>query len=200
VRATVRNMEEKKVRHLRDCDATGRRLQLFVARLDQDGAFDWPCVGCEFVIHAASPDASAERLSDREMVHLAVKGTLSLLQSCVRSRSVHKVVITSSVAALIDTPKDGEVCTEEPDRNSRSTLRKNAYYFSKTEAEKAAWLFVKGMKEESPFSLVAINPTVVIGPSLSTPESATRPNCSSNGIIVDLLTQKRHAIIHFAWG
>lgn len=63
----------------------------------------------------------------------------------------------------IEPPAPGVKYTEK-DWNTKSTLTRNAYYFSKTLAEKAAWEFVENRSKDA-FKLVVINPFVVIGPS-----------------------------------
>ena len=75
---------------------------------------------------------------------------------------MRRVVLTSSVAAITD-HADGHLNTES-DWNTRSSLTRNPYYYSKTLAEQAAWQFVEAGKPR--FDLVVINPFFVIGPSL----------------------------------
>jgi len=69
---------------------------------------------------------------------------------------VKKVVLTSSVAAITDSPINGKVYTES-DWNTASSLQRNPYYYSKTLAERAAWDFVKKLSDEEKFALVVIN-------------------------------------------
>src|SRR3970282_449702 len=58
---------------------------------------------------------------------------------------------------------DGHVNPEE-DWNTRSSLTRNPYYYSKLLAERAAWEFMDN--HQTSFDLVVINPFLVIGPSL----------------------------------
>jgi dihydroflavonol-4-reductase len=98
----------------------------------------------------------------RDLVAPAVDGTLSVLRACQAAGGMKRVVLTSSFAAMTDEP-DGRLLSEE-DWNTKSTLKRNAYYLSKTEAERAAWKF---MEESDPgFELVVLNPPFVLGPSL----------------------------------
>ena len=85
----------------------------------------------------------------------AVNGTKNVLNSC-KKHSVKQVVLTSSVAAITDSPINDKVYTEE-DWNTESNLGRNPYYYSKTLAEKAAWKFVEDLPEEEKMKLVVIN-------------------------------------------
>jgi len=73
---------------------------------------------------------------------------------------VRRVVLTSSLAAVTDEP---EGTFTEADWNTRSSSTRNPYYFSKAEAERAAWEFAAARPG---FDLVVVNPSVVLGPSL----------------------------------
>ncbi|CAI0455038.1 unnamed protein product, partial [Linum tenue] len=105
-------------------------------------------------------------LSQAEIIDPAVKGTLNVLKSCVKSATVKRVIVTSSAAALFFTGKpmnqdsvvdetwfsDPMICQE----------RKIWYQLSKTLAEIAAWDFAK----ENGVDMVTIHPGLVIGPFL----------------------------------
>ncbi len=80
----------------------------------------------------------------------------------------------------------------EADWNTKSTLQRNAYYLSKTLAEKAGWRFVEEQKPT--FDLVVVNPFLVIGPSLS-PGINT-----SNQLFVDLLKGAYPGVMNLTWG
>lgn len=167
------------------------RLALFEAELLTEGDFDSACDGASCVMHTASPYALTVKDPQKDLVEPAVQGTLNVLRAASKSKSVKRVVLTSSVAAMTDEP-DVRTRLNEESWNRKSSLKRNPYYYSKTMAERAAWDF---MKEEKPrFSLVVINPFLVIGPSLG-PQINT-----SNQIFVDLLTGRYPAILDLAWG
>jgi dihydroflavonol-4-reductase len=166
------------------------RLQLIEAELLAEGAFDAAVSGADCVFHMASPYSLEFKDAQRDLVDPAVRGTLNVLRACARSASVNRVVLTSSMAAVTDEP-DGRVLTEA-DWNTRSSLTRNPYYFSKSEAERAAWDFME--REKPAFDLVVVNPFLVIGPSL-TPGLNT-----SNQIIVEALTGVFPAIMQLNWG
>jgi dihydroflavonol-4-reductase len=163
VRGTVRDPDKTRAEgHLTGLLAANERLDLTPADLLAPGAFDDAARDCEYVIHTASPYAIDVADPQRDLVDPAVRGTISLLEACQKADSLKRVVLTSSVAAITD-QADGHLNTEN-DWNTRSSLTRNPYYYSKTLAERSAWQL---MEEGDPeFDLVVINPFFVIGPSL----------------------------------
>ena len=163
----VRGTTRDPARAWRESHVTGlpgadERLDLVSADLMTPGAFNTIVEGCEYVIHTASPYVTDVADPQRDLVDPAVDGTLSVLEACQASGGVKRVVLTSSLAAITDEP-DGRLLSEE-DWNTKSTLKRNAYYLSKAEAERSAWRF---MEDANPgFDLVVLNPPFVMGPSL----------------------------------
>jgi len=192
VRGTVRNPDKAAdVAHLRALPGAAERLELHAADLLTAGAFDAVVAGCRAVFHTASPYVLDAKDPQRDLVDPAVEGTRNVLGACARAASVTRVVLTSSMAAITDEP-GGEHVLTEADWNTRSTLTRNPYYLSKTQAERAAWTFVEEARPG--FDLVVINPFLVIGPSLA-PGLNT-----SNQVFVDLLAGTYPAIMNLTWG
>jgi dihydroflavonol-4-reductase len=190
VRGTVRDPNKaESCGFLRDLPGASERLELVAADLLVEGAFDRHAEGVDLVIHAASPYVIQVADPQADLVDPAVRGTLSLLRAAARSPRVKRVVVTSSTAAVTDEPEDRPM-TEE-DWNERSSLVRNPYYFSKAEAERAAWRFVK--EEARSFELVVVNPCLVAGPSLSRAVNTT------NQILVDLVNGVYPAIMDLSW-
>jgi len=179
----------EKYKSLYEMDTKGDHLELVPADLVVPGSYDDAVKGCDFVIHTASPYILTVSNPQKELVEPAVQGTLSVMEACHKA-GVKKVVLTSSVAAITDSPENGVVYTEE-DWNTTSSLKRNPYYYSKKKAEEAAWEFVK---EHTDLKLVAINPFMVIGPHLGGgTNSSTEP-------FIQLLTGGFPGIIKIAWG
>ena len=159
VRGTVRNPANGK--HL---EALCPGLQLFSADLESDGGWDAACAGCDYVLHVASPFVLSPTTRD-SLVRPAVEGTKRVLGAALRAK-VRRVVLTSSCSACSEGHKgtgkgaEGYVYTEADWTNSDNA---SWYSTSKTEAERAAWALVKN----SALELVAINPSFVHGPMLS---------------------------------
>ncbi|KAK3941773.1 dihydroflavonol-4-reductase [Diplogelasinospora grovesii] len=130
----------------------------------------------DVVLHTASPFNYRANSSPAEFLDPAIKGTTSILQSIARvAPSVRRVVVTSSMAAVIDfigSPRftNPPKTYTESDWNPitlESALAPDAslnviYQTSKTFAEKSAWQF---MEQKRPgFDLVVLNPPMVYGP------------------------------------
>jgi dihydroflavonol-4-reductase len=187
---TVRDPgDTAKTAHLRAMPGASERLTLVAADLNRPGAFD-AHMDVDVVMHMASPYALTVKDPQADLVDPAVNGTLAALTAAKTSARVRRIVLTSSMAAVTDEP-DGRVLTEA-DWNSRSSLTRNAYYFSKTQAERAAWDFMA--REKLGFDLVVMNPFLVIGPS------HTRTINTSAQTFADMANGKTPAIMALTWG
>ncbi|MEM7154848.1 MAG: aldehyde reductase [Myxococcota bacterium] len=187
VRGTVRNpSDEAKTAHLRAIETeTGGQLELVAGDLMQPGAFDEAVAGCPFVCHTASSVRLAADDPQREIVDVAVQGTLNVLGSVAKAGEAHRVVVTSSVAAIIDEEVQDEVYFTEEHWNESARVDVNPYPLSKTEAERAAWTFVDEQPADHRFELVTINPSWVLGPVLAKVHGRSSP-----AVMRDLLTGK----------
>lgn len=167
VKATVRDPSDpKKIDHLLNLDGAKERLHLFKANLLEEGSFDSVVEGCHGVFHTASPFYHDVNDPQAELIDPAVKGTLNVLKSCVKSPSVKRVVLTSSIAAVAynGKPRTPQVLVDETWFSDPDFCRESKmwYVVSKTLAEDAAWKFVR----ENNIDMVTINPAMVIGPLL----------------------------------
>ncbi len=190
VRGTVRKTPEN-YPFLLALPGAAERLELVQADLLAAGSYDRAVEGCDYVMHTASPYVINVKNPQTDLVDPAVNGTETILESCLKSGSVKRVIFTSSIAAITDEPDSTKVFTEK-DWNIMSSLDRNPYHFSKTSAELAAWDFI--MKQRPAFDLVVINPFMVIGPSLG-PSLNT-----SNEIIRDIMTGVYPVIMDINWG
>ncbi|MFT5645704.1 MAG: nucleoside-diphosphate-sugar epimerase [Aureispira sp.] len=170
VNATVRNKSKiAKVDHLLELQKkyTGK-LELYEADLLEEGSFEKAMKGCELVIHMASPFKLKVKNAQKELIDPALKGTRNILKQVNETATVKRVVLTSSVAAIygdaIDVKETKNGLFTEEYWNTTSSLKHQPYSYSKTLAEKEAW---KLQKEQSRWDLVVINPSFVMGPSLS---------------------------------
>lgn len=167
VRGTLRDPADlKKTEHLRALDGSAERLQLFKADLLEEGSFDAIVEGCECVFHTASPFYNNPKDPQVELIDPAVKGTLNVLSSSKKASSVRRVILTSSLAAVVFTEKQlsPDVVIDETSFSIPEICEKAKewYVLSKTLAEQAAWKFSK----DNELDLVTINPAMVIGPLL----------------------------------
>lgn len=186
---TVRNpADTARTAHLRALPGAAR-LRLEAADLTAPDPFS-ALLDVDAVLHLASPYVINVADPQRDLVDPAVQGTLSMLRAASANPRVKRVVLTSSMAAVTDEPGTGVLT--EADWNTKSSLTRNAYYFSKTLAERAAWAFMAA--EKPGFDLVVINPFLVMGPSL------TREINASPQILVDMAKGVYPAIMALTWG
>ncbi|XP_022742999.1 cinnamoyl-CoA reductase 1-like isoform X2 [Durio zibethinus] len=187
VKATVRDPSDpKKSEHLLALDGAKERLHLFKAELLDEGAFDSLVDGCIGVFHTASPCYFNVKDPQAEMIDPAVKGTLNVLRSCAKVPSIKRVVITSSLAAVVfnGRPLGPDVVVDETWFSDPTFCEKSKlwYMLSKTLAEEAAWKYTK----ENGIDMVSINPAFTIGPLL-------RPMVNTSvEIILKLIEGLRH--------
>ena len=164
VNGTVRSPDRKNEIYdaLQKHNTPTENLDIFTANLTEDEGWDEAMKDCDYLMHVASP-LTFEKENEEYFVGPAVAGVQRAF-GFAKKHNVKKVVLTSSVAAIFETPESKEYYDEsdwsDPNHESISHYSK-----SKTLAEMAAWDFVK--EENNPFELAVINPALVIGPSLS---------------------------------
>ncbi len=185
VRGTVRDLDAAAEGFLPELPGASERLELVWADLMKEGSFDLPIEGCETVFHVASPFTLHANDPNEQLIAPAVVGTRNVLNACARSSSVRRVVLTSSLAAMVGRA-DGRVITEEH-WNTDSHAGRNPYSYAKTEAERTAWTFMD--EEPRAFDLVVINPVGVFGPSHRTSVN------TSVAYVRDLMSGKAPAIV-----
>jgi nucleoside-diphosphate-sugar epimerase len=120
------------------------------------------------VWHVASPNPAEVPKNEDELIRPAVDGTLRVLRAATTSGTVRRVVLTSSLEAIMHghDPANPRVRTEA----DWSTVdRAGPYPKSKVYAERAAWDFVRDQQLE----LVTINPGLVLGPLLHAERTAS---------------------------
>lgn len=146
------------------------RLHLFEANLLKANSFDKSMSGCSVVYHVASPFMLPEKIKDgrRQMLEPALTGTRHVLDSVQRTESVTRVVLTSTVGAIFGDYSDvmdmRDQTLSEEYFNTSSSVSYNPYHYSKVMAEQEAWTMARA---QSRWSLVTINPGLVLGPSLT---------------------------------
>ncbi|KAM7201165.1 hypothetical protein V8F20_004911 [Naviculisporaceae sp. PSN 640] len=189
--------------------SSGRLIVSLVPDISSPTAFDAivkESSPLDIVIHTASPFHFQINDPKVDLVDPAVNGTTGILNAIAKldnedhRKSVKRVVITSSFAAILDEQKIADpntvfsekswnpVTLEEIHRSSAT-----AYRASKTLAEKAAWEFVgnETKKNGAVFDLVTINPPMVFGPVIhDLGEKKLAGINTSNQRVVDLLQGK----------
>ena len=130
----------------------------------KDDGWDDAMLGCTYALHVASPFVMAAQKDENTLIKPAKEGTIRALSSAKKA-GVKRVVLTSSVAAMLGHLKEG-TCTPSTwtDLTDGSL---SAYQKSKTVAEKAAWEFIENQTGSHNLELTVINPGAVLGPTLS---------------------------------
>ncbi|RLN42018.1 cinnamoyl-CoA reductase 1-like [Panicum miliaceum] len=169
VRAGVLNPDDKaETDHLLALAAGAGegRLSIFRCDLLDGAALTDAARGCSGVFHLASP-CTVEPVKDHlnELMVPAVEGTLNVLRAAKAAGGVRRVVVTSSISAIVPSPgwPAGEV-RDERCWTDVDYCEKNGIWYpaSKTLAEKAAWKFA----EENGLNVVVVNPGTVLGPMI----------------------------------
>ena len=142
---------------------TENRLEICELDLLKDDGWDEAVSGCDYVMHVASPLLDREPKDQDEIIRPAHEGLMRAIKSSVRNK-VKRFVMTSSFSAI----GYGHVKDVFDESHWTDTTQKiGAYNKSKAIAEKAMWDYLDSLKEEEKIEAVAINPTLVIGASLS---------------------------------
>ena len=170
VHAGVRNKENKEKReHLDQIASKSKgKLKYFESDLLNEGSYTEAMKDCEIVFHTASPFIMDSKNPQVEVIDPAVKGTRNVITSVNKVKSVKKVILTSSVAAIYGNAEDAN---QIPDKtfneemwNHSSRPDDGEYSYSKTQAEEEAW---KLNEVQNRWKLVTINPSFVVGPALN---------------------------------
>ncbi|KAH6696473.1 hypothetical protein BKA61DRAFT_710902 [Leptodontidium sp. MPI-SDFR-AT-0119] len=170
VHATVRSLANKSKCHylLEMQKEFPGQLELFEADLLVTGSFDAAMKGCTIVHHVASPFLLPEQIKDgqSQLVTPALEGTRNVLESVNKNQDITRVVMTSTIGAIfgdyIDVYSMKDRILSEDYFNTSSSVTNNPYHYSKVIAEQEAW---KISKAQNRWSLVCINPGMVLGPS-----------------------------------
>jgi nucleoside-diphosphate-sugar epimerase len=166
VHATVRDLgDDAKRAHL---DVLSERysgkLELFEADLLEPGSLDAALEGCDALIHTATAVMLAAPDPQKQIIDVAVKGTENVLDSVARAPGVKRVVMTSSIAAIMSYDQQDKTYTED-DWCTSDDIWLDPYGMGKTQSERLLWKFAAEHADR--VQAVAINPSVVIGRPLA---------------------------------
>ena len=149
--------------HAKNTVDLDRQLTFCELDLNSDAGWSEALQNCQALIHTASP-FHLERLEDEnEPVGSVVDGTLCALKAA-QTAGVDRIILTSSTLALYDKRlAAGRSHYDETDWSEPHFPMATAYSKLKTQAEKAAWNFVRRHTE---LKLTTICPSMVLGPPL----------------------------------
>mgnify|MGYP003684913181 FL=1 len=115
-------------------------LEYCELNLLKDDGWDQAMVGCDYVLHVASPFVTSEPKDENELIKPAVDGTQRALKAAKKA-GIKRMVLTSSMVAMMGDAKG----TVEINQNSWTNVKAkgvSAYLKSKTLAEQSAWEFI----------------------------------------------------------
>lgn len=166
VRGTLRNaakgdaLKAILARH----DARANDITFVSADLSSDAGWAEAVAGVDYVQHVASPIPAELPRDHDELIRPARDGALRVLKAA-KAEGVKRVVMTSSVAAVVYNPKRPQVSDETNWSDPDALADNTAYTRSKTIAERAAWDYIAG--DGAGLELATVNPGAVLGPLLS---------------------------------
>nr|I3PLR3.1 RecName: Full=Noscapine synthase SDR1; AltName: Full=Short-chain dehydrogenase/reductase 1; Short=PsSDR1 [Papaver somniferum]AFB74619.1 short-chain dehydrogenase/reductase [Papaver somniferum] len=175
VRTTVRSDPKfrEDVSHLKALPEATEKLQIFEADLENPESFDDAINGCVGVFLVAQGMNFAEEYTLEKIIKTCVEGTLRILQSCLKSKTVKKVVYTSSAdaAMMISNLKAVKEIDETIWSEVDNFISKPeqvipglpSYVVSKVLTERACLKF----SEEHGLDVVTILPPLVVGPFIT---------------------------------
>ncbi|XP_059633984.1 vestitone reductase-like [Cornus florida] len=175
VRTTIRSDPDKKkdVNFLTNLPGASEKLQIFNADLEQPSSFDAAVEGCIGVFHVAHPIDFEDKEPEQVKTRRAINGTLGILKACLDSKTVKRVVYTSSASTVVFNDKGLEEMDESTwsDTDFIRELKTfgASYMISKTLTERAALKFA----EEHGLDLVTVIPSYTVGPFIC-------PRCPSS--------------------
>ncbi|XP_028754156.1 vestitone reductase isoform X2 [Neltuma alba] len=166
VSTTVRSYPEHKkdVSFLTDLPGASRRLRILKADLSEPESFKEAIEGCIGVFHVASPLDFEEKEPEEIVTKRSIDGALGILKACLTSKTVKRVVYTSSASAVDYFGEEDEV-KDESSWTDLDLLRTSktfgwSYAVSKTLTEKAVLEF----GQQNGLDVVTLIPTLVVGP------------------------------------
>lgn len=135
------------------------RLSFVQADLEVEAGWAAAMEGVSALVHTASPFPMGQPKDEMDLIRPARDGTLRVLRAA-QAAGVRRVVLTSSVAAILSDDRNG--VADEGDWCNTDLPTTSAYAKSKTLAEQAAWAFCR----DKAVALTTINPGFVLGAPL----------------------------------
>lgn len=143
---------------------------VLVSDIIADGAYDEAVKGVKYIIHVASPIRSGIQDDfENKLIKPAVKGTTSILASAYQTSGITRIVITSSVMAVVPISEIGAESGKTFDGQLKVPINHEMKYGFKVEAYAdstvrtlaATHEFVATKKPE--FDIINLMPSYIIG-------------------------------------
>ncbi|MBA0671423.1 hypothetical protein Goklo_023962 [Gossypium klotzschianum] len=189
------------------------KLKIMSADLSDPESYNAAVEGCKGVFHVATP-VDFENKESEAVTERSISGALGILKACLKSKTVKRVVYTSSASTVMFNGQDVEV-VDESFWTDVDFVRENlspfmrSYMISKTLTERAALEF----GTQHGLDVVTVIPSLVVGNQseyslllnasivhvddlarahiflLEYPDAKGRYNCSSDTISLEKLSE-----------
>nr|XP_029153457.1 vestitone reductase-like [Arachis hypogaea] len=163
--------KKRDISFLTKLSKASEKLKVFNADLSKPESFNEAIEGCMGVFHVASPIDFAVKEAEETVTKRSIDGALGILKACKNSKTVKRVVYTSSGSAVCCKEESEEEEEDGFDESSWSDvefLRKFkpfcwSYAVSKTLTEKAMLQF----GENNYLEVVSLVAPLIVGPFIS---------------------------------
>ncbi|KAK7280678.1 hypothetical protein RJT34_25745 [Clitoria ternatea] len=109
----------KKVKHLLELPGAKNKLSFWKADLTEEGSFDEAIKGCIGVFHVATPMDFDSTDPQNEVIKPTINGLIDIMKSCLKAKTVQRLVFTSSAGTVNVTehqkPMYDETCWSDVD-------------------------------------------------------------------------------------
>ncbi|KAI5428989.1 hypothetical protein KIW84_033838 [Lathyrus oleraceus] len=157
-------VQKKDVSFLTNLPGASEKLNIFNADLSNPESFNAAIEGCVGIFHTATPVDFEVNEPEEVVTKRTIDGALGILRACKNSKTLKRVVYTSSGSAVSFQEREEDVLDESywSDVNILRNVKPFAwsYAVSKTLTEKAVLEFGK----EHGLDVVTVVPNFVIGP------------------------------------
>ncbi|KAG8391662.1 hypothetical protein BUALT_Bualt01G0210600 [Buddleja alternifolia] len=159
-------MRKRDISYLTNLPDASERLHIFNADLDKPETFAPAIEGCVGVFHTTHPLDFGDKETEEVKIKRATTGLQGILQACVDSKTVKRVIYTSSTAAValstrkVDSDVIDESCWTDVEFVRSSGIFAGSYIVAKTITEKIAIEFA----ERNGLDLVTVLPNWITGP------------------------------------
>ncbi|KAL0379663.1 UNVERIFIED_CONTAM: Vestitone reductase [Sesamum angustifolium] len=156
---------KKDISYLKNLPGAQERLQVFPADLENPDSFEAAIEGCIGVFHVAHPIDFVGKETEEMITNKSVRGTLAILEACLKAKTVKRVVYTSSAFTVMFNNDGPDIVVDESSWTDVDYVRNAnfvgaSYSISKTLTERAALEFA----EKHSLDLVSVIPTWINGP------------------------------------
>ncbi|KAK4414689.1 Vestitone reductase [Sesamum alatum] len=171
VNTTVRTQSagsKKDISFLTSLPDASERLHVFTADLENPESFAAAIEGCIGVFHVAHPIDFQNKETEETITNKSIGAALGILKACVETKTVRRVVYTSSASTVMFNDEAEGAVLDEGSWTDVDYVRNEkhfgaSYFISKTLTERAALEFA----EKHSLDLVTVIPTWIHGPFIS---------------------------------